>query len=82
MSISVHKYFHDVAMGKNDAEMPHEVLDLLLIEKFNWTPNQLYDISEHRMRELLMVMNIRKDAEDHVEKMKTIQEKNKNGTRR
>lgn len=39
--------------------MPYEVLELILMEKFGWTPMQIDEIPFKRMKQIMDVMNIR-----------------------
>jgi len=46
--------------------MPHEVLELILMEKFGWTPQQIDKIPYLKVKQILDVMNIRaKVQSDH-----------------
>lgn len=44
--------------------MPNEVLELVLMEKFGWTPNQIAEITYAKMREILLVMETRYKVEE------------------
>jgi hypothetical protein len=64
--------------------MPIPVLELLLMEKFGWTPNQIADIPEHKMKALFTVMNARSEAIELAKKLAEMTAKakeKKNGKR-
>jgi hypothetical protein len=49
--------------------MPDEVLELLFMEKFGWTPNQIDAISHVKMQQIFTVMNARAQVEAAAEAM-------------
>jgi len=57
--------------------MPYPVLELILMEKFNWTPMQIAEIPENKLRELLIVMDQRNRATTQAEELRVAEEKNK-----
>jgi len=46
--------------------MPIEILELSLMERFNWTPNQIDEIPEHKLRKILTVMNMRHEISEQI----------------
>jgi hypothetical protein len=44
--------------------MPMEVLELTLMERFNWTPSQIDEIPEQKLRTILMIMNMRHEISE------------------
>lgn len=55
--------------------MPYPVLELLLMEKFNWTPVQVAEIPERKLREILIVMDQRDKAMTQARELKEAEEK-------
>jgi hypothetical protein len=49
--------------------MPTEVLELLLLEKFPWTPTQLDEIPYKRLKTLLAVINVRDQVQSSQRKI-------------
>jgi len=63
--------------GNGEVEMPYPVLELLFMEKFSWTPVQIAEIPEKKLREILTVMDQRHKAIEQAAKMKEAAEKMK-----
>lgn len=57
--------------------MPYPVLEMLLMEKFSWTPVQIAEIPERKLREILIVMDQRHKAIEQANKIKEVTEKMK-----
>jgi hypothetical protein len=80
---SAYAYFHSHYMGDSGtggAEVPPEVLELMLMEKFNWTPMEIDAIPIRKLRTMLTVLNQRRVTEVQTAeiKEKVEQEKIKN----
>ena len=53
--------------------MPIEVLELALMERFHWTPNQIHEIPEHQMKKLMTVMSARQEGIEIAQRIKEMQ---------
>ena len=53
------KYYQSVYGGSGSVEAPPEVVELSLMEKFNWTPQQISEIPYAKIQELFIILNQR-----------------------
>jgi len=63
--------------GTGGAEVPPEVLELMLMEKFNWTPMEIDQIPMRKLRSILAVLNQRRVSEEEASELKTKMESSK-----
>jgi len=45
--------------GVSEVAAPRQIIELLLMEKYHWTPNQIDAIPKFKLDEMMMVMNQR-----------------------
>jgi hypothetical protein len=53
------KYYNATNSGNGAVEAPPEVVELSLMEKFNWTPQQISEIPYHKIQELFIILSQR-----------------------
>jgi len=56
--------------GTGGAEVPSEVLEIMLMEKFNWTPVEIDQIPVRKLHTMLAVLNQRRISEDEAAEIK------------
>ena len=52
--------------GLGEVAAPRQVIEMLLMEKYNWTPNEIDAIPRFKLDEMMMVMNQRIATGDEV----------------
>ena len=55
----VHRYYTSRAQGNNKTEAPPILVEIGLMERFNWTPNQIDDIPLGRLQRIFVAMEQR-----------------------
>ncbi len=53
----IRRYYIAQAENNNEINAPKEVIDVMLSEKFNWTPQEIDSIPQYRIEEYMLVMN-------------------------
>lgn len=59
LTMKTFKYYHSIESGAGSVEAPPEVVELSLMEKFNWTPQQISEIPYNKIQELFIILNQR-----------------------
>ena len=65
--IKAFKYYQSVYGGAGTVEAPPEVVELSLMEKFSWTPQQIAEIPYRKIQELFILLNQRDRTQNQVE---------------
>ena len=70
---SAHSYFFASSAGgesTGNAEVPPEVLEIMLMERFNWTPMEIDQIPVRKLRTMLAILNQRRVSSAAAEEIK------------
>jgi len=70
MSLSVNKYYLSTIAGSGQVATPPEIVELSLMEKFNWTPNVIDEIPYKKIQELFLIMNQREISSENAHNFK------------
>ncbi len=60
--MEVHRYYMARAQGNTHAEAPPELVEIGLMERFNWTPNQIDEIPLGRLQRIFLAMEQREQS--------------------
>lgn len=84
--MEVHRYFMAKAQGNMEAEAPPELIEIGLMERFNWTPMEIDQIPLGRLQRIFVAMEQREHSKDAAAEMEArkqgIENKKKKGTKR
>jgi hypothetical protein len=61
------KYYQSVYGGSGNVEAPPEVVELSLMEKFHWTPQQIAEIPYRKIQELFIILNQRDNTQSQTQ---------------
>ena len=61
------KYYQAVYKGSKSVDAPPEVVELSLMEKFSWTPQQIAEIPYGKIQELFILLNQRDRTQNQLE---------------
>ena len=72
---AIRRYFlaqNGFDQGIGEVAAPKQVIDVILSEKFHWTPQEIDDIPKYRLEEYMMVLNTKTmTSEEVVDRKKT-----------
>ena len=79
--MAIRRYYLAEAGHGNTSEVatPKPIIDLILAEKYGWTPQEIDDIPEKWMAEMMMVLNGRINANAEIEMINKHFKGNENG---
>lgn len=60
--MEVHRYYMSRAQGNTQAEAPPELVEIGLMERFNWTPSQIDEIPLGRLQRIFVAMEQREQS--------------------
>jgi len=70
VSLNVNKYYLSAIAGTGQVSTPPEIVELSLMEKFNWTPNDIEEIPYKKIQELFLILNQREISSENAENFK------------
>ena len=70
LTLNVNKYYMSAIAGTGQVSTPPEIVELSLMEKFNWTPNVIDEMSYKKIQELFLVMNQREISSESAHNFK------------
>ena len=70
VSLSINKYYLSTIAGAGQVATPPEVVELSLMEKFNWTPNVIDEIPYKKIQELFLILNQREISSENAQNFK------------
>ena len=65
VTLSVNKYYLSAVAGTGQVSTPPEIVELSLMEKFNWTPNVIDEIPYKKIQELFLILNQREISSEN-----------------
>jgi len=68
--LNVNKYYMSAIAGTGQVATPPEIVELSLMEKFNWTPNVIDEIPYKKIQELFLIMNQREISSESAHNFK------------
>jgi len=70
VTLSINKYYLSAVAGAGQVATPLEVVELSLMEKFNWTPNIIDEMPYKKIQELFLIMNQREISSENAQNFK------------
>ena len=70
LTLNVNKYYMSAIAGMGQVSTPPEIVELSLMEKFNWTPNAIGEMPYKKIQELFLVMNQREISSESAHNFK------------
>jgi hypothetical protein len=70
ITLSINKYYLSAIAGTGQVSTPPEVVELSLMEKFNWAPNVIDEIPYKRIQELFLILNQREISSENAQNFK------------
>jgi len=70
VTLSVNKYYLSAIAGSGQVATPPEIVELSLMEKFNWTPNVIDEIPYKKIQELFLILNQREMSSENAQNFK------------
>jgi len=70
ITLNVNKYYLSQVAGSGQVQSPPEIVELSLMEKFNWTPSEIDKIPYKKIQELFLVLNQREISSENAIKLK------------
>jgi hypothetical protein len=68
--LNVNKYYLSAVAGTGAVDPPFEVIELSLIEKFGWTPEDINKMPYKKLQELFLVLNQREVSSNSARQLK------------
>lgn len=70
ITLSINKYYLSSLAGSGQVATPPEIVELSLMEKFNWTPNVIDEIPYKKIQELFLILNQREVSSENAQNFK------------
>ena len=77
--MEVHRYYMAQAQGNSQAEAPPELVEIGLMERFNWTPMEIDQIPFGRLQRIFVTMEQRENSKDAAAEVKAQRTNKKKG---
>lgn len=55
------------SQGYGEVAAPKQVIDVILSERFHWTPQEIDDIPKYRLEEYMMVLNTKNTSSQEIQ---------------
>ena len=67
ISLSINKYYLSTIAGTGQVSTPPEIVELSLMEKFNWTPSVIDEIPYKKIQEIFLILNQREISTENAQ---------------